>query len=793
MKIALFLKNNHQLWILLLAIFCSLGAQAQPFNQTISIPEVLRADKELAQSVSDMAFWLKQSTQKEYVIKEGGAEKEGIRLEMVAASNLPSSIKKQILKDGQSFYLIIDGTRSAQIIGTGANSFNNGIYTFLHILGFRWYMPGDAWTIIPTSLSPKLQVKKLYTPAFQGRFYAGTGGVNAIARTDPQNSFKKDYAIWNRRNRFGTDYAIKGHAGQAFYGANKKILDTHPEWFCNGKTNRFGRIDISHPEVVQVFIDWALSQAKPGAEFPTIGVDPSDGAGGKDDCLPSNMAEIKSWSDKYFWLANQVASRLDKADNRTQVQLYAYSNHAAPPSFKLAKNVYPIIIPYAFQKVATPNEFIKLWSDKVDGRSMGIYDYWNITQWSNGLPQFNIYSIQGKLRLWEKYNVTSINLETTNGKGAMGHTLWLASQMMWNTNLSFDSLYNDFLNQCFGPATKDVKRMYDRWSRNYQQEMEVNLSLQDLAAASSKTKDKAILERLNELKAYVHYLKLFYGYKAEPKSVDAYESLVNYIHSIHHLRVVQSSALLDIYIKPPSGYKKSTANKTLSALSTRNIEEQFKENLKDNATTYAIPEFTFDIKRTKPLINESAVTAKYLNGQNNYQFYLPEPKSFQIKAGSTKNTKLTITGNDQKVWVEKEILGSKESYMDIAVKLPAGIYNLSFGDFARFSRLTFPAGLVFISTGDISYYDNAGFPNHYAYIPKEASEIVYEAKPGSSGYWVNPDGKRVDPILLQNKIYRIAVPIEYRGKVWMLHMNHRSFKLLNIPNRFSLKPFEYKE
>src|SRR5690606_32752742 len=315
-------------------------------------------------------------------------------------------------------------------------------------------------------------------------------------------------------------------------------------------------------------------QVKQDESFPTIGIDPSDGAGGKDDCLPVNMPGIKTWSDKYFWLANQVANKLDKKDNKTQVQLYAYSNHAATPSFALEKNIYPIIIPYAFQNITSPENFIRTWSKKMNGRPMGIYDYWNITQWSTGIPQMNIYSIPEKLRLWKQYNVTSINLETTNGKGSTGHVLWLAGQLMWNTSLSFDSLYNDFLQKSFGPAAPDVKNMYDRWSKNYQQEMEVDLSLNDLAKASAKTKDKAIHARLNELKAYVHYLKLFYDYQADLISAAAYERLVNYVHAIHHLRLLQSSALLERYIKPPAGYKKPVSAKSQATTITPvNIEK----------------------------------------------------------------------------------------------------------------------------------------------------------------------------------------------------------------------------
>ncbi len=804
-RVMKFVRNNHVYFIkrrfsLFLIIASSIWSPYQikaqaSFSYQIYTPGNL--DKEVTASVVDMAYWLQQATRKKYNIKSfGNGNEAGIHLIEASQSALSSQQKNQLNRDGQSFYLVIADNSKALIIGTGTNSFINGIYTFLYELGFRWYMPGEVWTIIPSALPKNLKINKLYAPDFQSRFYAGTGGVNAIAETDPQNNFRADYNTWNRRNRFSVDYAVKGHTGQLFYSANKKILDANPSWFCNGKVHSYGRIDISNSSVVKVFTNWALGQVKPGQNFPTIGVDPSDGSGGKDDCLPANMPGIKSWSDKYFWLANRVASQLHKNDFKTQVQLYAYSDHAAPPSFALEKNVYPIIIPYAFQRITSPDNFIKIWSSKIGGRAMGMYDYWNITQWSIGVPQLNIYSIPEKLRLWKKYNITSINIETTNGKGAMGHALWLTSQMMWNTRLSFDSLYRDFLATCFGPAASDVKRMYDRWSRNYQEQMEVNLSLHDLEAASAKTKDRAILDRLSELKAYVHYLKLYYEFLANQSSTEAFDKVTNYIHAIHGLRLVQTSALLERYIKAPKNYKAvSNKNRASRIISITTIENQFKQDIKEYTANYSISDAEFDIKKAKPIADEKQSNPRYLNGRNDYRFFLPSAEEFKIEVGSTEETKLLISDGDKSL-VEKMIPASKDGYTTIKLKLPGGSYTLSFGDFARFSRIIFPSNKVFISSG-IAYYDNAGFPLHYVYVPKDVDAIVYQDNLGPGvnkrGFWVDPGGQKVEAQKLQGKVYKVNVPSQYRGKVWTLNIGHRSFKMLNIPNIFSIRKFEYKE
>jgi hypothetical protein len=51
----------------------------------------------------------------------------------------------------------------------------------------------------------------------------------------------------------------------------------------------------------------------------------------------------------------------------------------------------------------------------------------------------------------------------------------------------------------------------------------------------------------------------------------------------------------------------------------------------------------------------------------------------------------------------------------------------------------------------------------------------------------------VDAKPVMGTIYRVPVPPQYRGKAWVLNIGHRTFKMLNIPDYYSLNPFEYIE
>ncbi len=783
------------LFILLSLMPAHEGFSQQSFGQTIFIPS--KASKNIKESVDDMVYWIGKATGIKFKVEENDKPPaNGIRIMQTNPAGLSTSDWKKINCDGQSFYLSVQ-QNNVTIAGTGDNSINNGIYTFLYEIGFRWYMPGDNWTKLGSFKNLPL-IDKIYSPDFQNRFYFGSGGTGRIPGLDPDDSFLADFKTWDRRNRVSSDYIAKSHSGPTFYRANKAILDQHPEYFCNNKVNTNGLINIDNRNVVDLYIKWAFSTVKDDMKFPVIGVDPADGSGNTNDCLPSNMPAIKTWSDKYFWLANQVAEKLDPKDTITWVQLYAYNDHAAPPSLALDKSIYPIIIPYAFQQVTTPENFIKIWRQKMGNRPMGVYDYWNITQWSKCLPQFNIYSIPLKLIYWKSNNITTANLECTYAKGPMGHALWLTSQMMWNTSLSFDKLYTEFLNNCFGAAADDIRRMYDRWSKDFQQEMDVDFSLRDLAAASAKVKDESILSRIAELKAYVHYMKLYFEYMNK-KDVESYNKLINYLYSIHHLRLLHTIALERFYIeKPKTTLAQPDQGKSNMASMIKNseIETNFRDDLNRAERTYSLSNFSFDISKTSRADSRnSAYSPQYINGRNTYDFVLASSRYFLFSAGATKNTTIMITDKSGKQWLAKEIKQSSSSNETIKLYLPAGRYSLTVGEAQRFTRLVLPTDITFISSD--KNYDNYQYPIQYVYIPADVNEIIYRddhaADRKGQAYWIDPGKKKIQPEQVKGKVFRVVVPDQYKGKVWAFNLGHGSFEMLNIPPFFSVNNFTYRQ
>ncbi len=788
----------------LILIFSSSDLNSQkPFDSQINVPANL--PDQVKQSLEDIRVWLEKSTNLKFSINNGAANyNKGIQLVWLDSVRAEYDNEELLRNNGQSFYLVLNKTQNAIIVGSSTNSFINGIYTLMHELGFRWYMPGDIWAKIPDLKTFNRTINKSYDPSFQNRSYFGTGGIGGVPGLDDKNTFKKDFDDWNRRNRLNnTEFHGKGHLGQIFYRDNKAILDKNPSFFCQNKVNNVGRIDISNKQAVELFVNWAKQKVNYQDKFPMAGVDPADGSGGKDDCLPTNMKGINNWSDKYFWLANQVALELQKDKKPAQVQIYAYASHAQPPNFEIESNVYPIIIPYAFQRHAEPEVFIAEWKEKLKGRPMGIYDYWNITQWSVGIPQFDIYSIEPKLKLWHKSNINYVRVESTNAKGPMGHAWWIAAQMMWDIDQPFEKLYDEFLNNNFGEAADDIRNMYDRWSKNYQRDMEVSLSSNDLQKAESKVEDAQIKGRLNELKAYILYLDKYYKYNSLPNDTN-YEDLIKYVNGIHHLRLLQTRAIQTLYIKPPAQFKSRRAktalsenHTTVSSLTQNQINELFKKMIKKNPMLYALSELRFDFKKASVSNPNKKLQYNplYINGTNNYNFYLPTSRKLSFQVGATAQMRFSIKDENGKLWFAGKVEGTKSGYERMDITLPKGLYVLQIGELYMFSRFIFPADIP-LFTPD-TYYDNYKYPLQYVYIPKGVTEIVYYDELGpekrSGGVWFNPVGQKVASTLVRGKVYKVKVNSEAAGKVWTFKIANRNYSLLNIPNLFSVNNYSYQE
>ncbi len=715
-------------------------------------------------------------------------------------------------RTGQDFFLRSVNNKT-EIQYTTQNSLENAIYTYLDILGFRWYGPGDNWYISPKTL-PKISIEgKWYKPSFRNRFFFGTAGLDFAKPQvfDQSNSYKQKWHTWKRRNRYNYDFKAAGHSGRNFYLANKPTLEKNIHWFSSEKGMKSGRLKIEYKEAVTLYKNWIQTLFKNNkGDFIVLGVDPEDGRGGPDDPLPPKMPNIKNHADKWWWLANEVAKDYDENNKQIVISAYAYGDgvtNALAPSFKLRKNIYPILVPYAFQRAyLPPEEMIFEWSKKVTGY-MAIRDYWNITQWSLGVPQFNLYTLKQKLDLWEKYGIDGINIETTDAAGPMGHALWLAGQLQWDNSQNFEKLYSQYLVDCFGNAAQVMRRMFDRWSLNYQGLADVSFTMYDLKQAEGLVNKKSnYWKRITELKAYVLYLKLFYELDG---SQERKNKLFIYMYQIHHLMMVQTAAFINQkYIKPFDKGNILPLATSISQLPLEDIDDLFQKTLKNTPKPYTISSFVFDFDKVGYISAIDNKIWKYGSVRCNFFFKAPFSGTLELDAGGMTNTDFLITVGGQKIY--REFLGKNNSdytetldnrtwflkKIKITIEKGKEYHIQARSGNARVKVKT--SGIVLFKKPGTEDFDNYQYPIQYFYVPQNATEIIFsdphlEGRNGK-GYLISPTGEKQkrESTAIKN-MHRVVVPQKWRGKVWKASFAHPIWSFKNIPNYTSLQDFQYIE
>lgn len=707
-------------------------------------------------------------------------------------------------RTGQAFYITANST-TVVLNYTTAQSLDNAIYTYLNMLGITWYGAGVNWFIKQPILNVPIIAGEWKEPTFRNRNFDGTGGLDFASTIDPTFEYKKNWYAFKRRNRFNGDFAQPSHSGQAFYLGNTALSDAHPEWFStlSGKYN--GRIRVEIPSAVQAYKDWYARFPNVTDSFVTINADPEDGRGNQpDDPLPPDgFNGVNNWnaSEKWSYFANEIAKSYDSNNAKIHISFLSYGDGPTVtlvPRFPLKKNVYPVLTPYAFQTAYLPNQMIKTWHANTAG-NMGIYDYWNITQWSLGLPQFNIYRIPKLLSFWRKNAIDGIVQETTDAGGPMGHVFWLTGQMQFDTTKNFDTLYNKYLTDCFGNAKLPMKRMFDRWSLNYQGNQDVNFSLKDLKdATDSVTINSPYWKRINDLKAYSHFMKMMAA--RVPSRQSSNDSVYQYIYSIHQRMLVQTAAFTgQQYLGV------SPAPLTTHQLTETEIETNFAADLAALPLEYGISTMVFNYDNSNYIDS---------TGNDIWRFGIRSTGYFKAKftgvisvdIGSESASQLKIYTEDSTYistaigpanFTFTETFAARTwSMKNYVINVVAGqTYNIatSFG-FGRVRMRT--PGVILFTLNIPDDFDNYAYPIKYFYVPVGTTKIAYsdnQVQTTGTGL-IPPSGTVLTRTATSAAgIYTVNVPAGKDGQVWKMNMGHSGVTLVNIPNISTLQNFSYTE
>jgi hypothetical protein len=799
----------------------------------------------LQPAIDDLKNSLKKMTGADFL---SSAEYSGPGINLVLTDDpaAPADAVEKLKDKGfEPFIIRSKDDKNLWIIANAYEGLTHGIYYYLNQLGCRWLLSNDRWTIIPKRTDITIMADGYHAPAFKVRVATGTGGFGGGVFDDKIDKYKliafqARTLDWQRRNGFGEvggEYHLDGHAGEEFNTKNKEALLAHPEYLAmiDGKRvpwSETAKLDPSNPGAVKLFTGWVVSKMRERREqYPdspysvSVSVDPSDGGG---ECNSGPCTEIGngSASDQDFYLANQAAKAVRAEFPDGYVNLYAYNNHAAVPSFPLEPNIIVMIVPYAFNKSGlTPEQFIQAWGEKQPGR-IGIRDYWSIPDWTHDEPDFNYLDTpEDKIRYWYKHKVVGAVCESTYSAGAMGLGWYVASRLMWNPDTDVTTLLDEWYTLAFGPAKAPMKKMLERWAKGFMlNSAELGLSYRDINESYGLAKgNDVVTARLDDYTRYLGYLsyKLIISNTTDPEErAKIMPDYVEYLFDIYDSNMVGTFRLYQFAVdfgrvKPLfDEFNRFDANAPGWKLVHPLTHEELLNRVAEGQKYFPPPNFemkTYNGKLVSPIPIQLwqppsaddfwGTKMSTIGGMDVHIIAPPGMTTLPLRVATyyENNIKVVDDGNDDQSIFDYKIEPTKiyEKTEDIQVHIPhPGSYTIQFrpGGGGGFYFQTVRG--VPLSFGPFLSEMGSPSPQLYFYVPKGLKTLAMYFPQGSTGGGAgqmrDSNGAVVADTGTDNgKLVTWPVASGQDGQVWSIQGNrspNTAPRLLNAPNAWSFSP-----
>ena len=722
----------------------------------------------------------------------------------------------------------IEGDQTCKIVGNGVrlifsaaedNGLCFGIYHYLNSLGFRFYLPGTIWEVIPLLNSPFKSINTTISGHLRYNSWTISGGHNKWVM-DNDSSYGWDtyfgqnghnWAQYQRRNMMTGTYRFSGHRGDIMTASYMNTLQQNP---CYVACFDHSRLINSHsvPDINNLAAKnlWASALLNDYQSYKNIiysnkilyanqyhnfnyghsmvGVEVPDGArwGNSNDNNTScptgdfNGNAYPKLSDQHFLLANYTAKNIHLELPGKRLQCYAYSDHSDTPSpaISIDDNVDVQVIAGAFQLETSMKGLLSRWYAR--HAHVSEYHYLNIPQWTGEAPIFSLADLKNTWQRIKNRNGDGIVVESSPAKFASLPFLYAGSQFL-NDHVSVDSALNEFVNSMFPPdCALHIRNLLYYFGNknvnaggNFIRDNKFKLPLyvdelnQAVIAASIDHGSPLVSSRLRELKAYIHYLVLYYDFTSSPgtnlENSQKAATLCDFLAKINKLQLVNSFYLISnilrnyplnsgIYSMYNVTNGSAYLNGSLSLITSAEIDQAFAADMDrylTSVTGYKIQEAGQVISHMKESnlngLDTIHVKIGYTNGyayNNRSEFYFQAASSGSIDVkclpvfGMTGGRiNVTMESDDKPLEVLTDITISPENLREsIKILIPsAGIYKLSFvSKFKTSTEVTIiTRGNIFFKQGP--YYgdkvesysqDTASFPKFF-YVPAGLRKLFF--------------------------------------------------------------------
>lgn len=835
--------------------------------QTVTYP--LLSSQLLKSTAEDVAMLLKKAI-------------PGSQFTIQSYSNMPATgiifIYDPNITDNQACKVESNGTSYIKFSASQDNGLCFGVYQYLQNLGFRFYQPGSIWELTPSLTTAFKKTDTVYTSPFKYNSWFISGGHNIWAM-DKDSRYGWDayfgenghnWALYQRRNGMTGAYRFAGHRADIMTGSYFSALQNNPCYVANYNNSRAANSqsvpDVHNTEAMKLWAN-AISQKYVQYKntiygnvnlyvnqfrnfdyyYKNIGIEVPDGAkwGNTKDNLGCINNGYAKESDQQFTLANYTVKSIKTNNPGARFQLYAYSTHADVPSINipLDESLDIQLVPAVYQNISSTNGLRNRWYNRT--RNVSEYNYLNLSGWSGETPAFYLDDFKATVQIAQDKKSQGLIWEASPAKfGSL--PFLLASGNSLKNNIPVDNTLKEFCDNMFAGAGKTIYDLLQFWTNSknlaggVSNRYKVPLYLKMLADAEQQIQNApaAVKERLRELKAYVHYMIMYYDWAADPRSdavkADKAAALCIYLAKTNKMQLVNSYYLIATitskYASTSSFYQQynytngsAYQNGSLPLITAAEIDNNFQiDKAASNLIStkdYAFESASFIKDRFTPAaidpLKKINVLLNYTNGLDYYhrtEFFIKAPAAGNFTIDYTPRFDMPDKGyiNFTVELTDKALEIIKDFSIDrtagagtLVIDLPAaGTYKLSVVskyksavtlDINTNKNFFYKSGAFFGKATEI-YQNNSGIPGYF-YVPQGINKVYFsinnsnasgEEKVNNAFAIKDNNGKTLTARFVtpnDSALFYIELPEESKGKFCQVtKMGNYNLVFSNISN-----------
>jgi len=571
----------------------------------------------------------------------------GSRFTTQAYTNLPATgiifSYDNTITDNQACRVEGNGAGTVRFTAAEDNGLHFGIYQYLYQCGFRFYQPGTIWEIIPSLTTPYKKIDTVYTCSFKYKTWYVSGGHNRWAM-DNSTAYNWDmyfgenghsWALYQRRNGMLGSSGFRGHRADVMSGTYLSTIQNNPCYVANYNGSRQATTqsvpDIFNPAATAL---WATTIEEKYTQYKNtilgnsavyvnqnrnfsyynnnIGIEVPDGAkwGNSKENEVCTAVDYPKESDQQFTLANITAAKILSKYPDKHFQLYAYSGHADVPSagITINKNIDIQLIPGVYQMESSTNGLRNRWYNR--SSNVSEYQYLNLSNWSGETPSFSWTDLKNTLQIAKDKKSQGVVWEASPSKFASLPYL-LAANANLKDGTPVDKTVEEFCNNMFADASGTVYTMIQMWgdekSAPDKYKMQLYIQLMRTAVQQTQNAPEVVKERLRELKAYLHYMVLYFDLsnndQVKTAKADKDAAICIYLAKTNKMQLVNSYYLIntiaarygstsDFYAKYNAVSGTAYLNGSLPLITAAEIDNDFNDDVNRYSST--VEQFKFE-------------------------------------------------------------------------------------------------------------------------------------------------------------------------------------------------------